>query len=301
MRRFLGQQLGAFVYKDPQLQIANHDLSQTAGIFWTHTAGGSYGTAATISGMDIAHGTFYAGAETLFWGDSTNTFLQWPTLGVGDSNNDTFGQFGTFTYPSVITNVGTDNTYYDYTAISNTGFRVNSDLRNDGINSFREVEIVDTNTVRTGKHLVKFDLTLNSGSLLKANGEAAFRLMTRDGAGNETANVYSASVGSNSIEVEVFDDTEDSDAGGFNPRIFFSFTPDSLFDVTISNLEITTVGSGSVSKTHTYQANGPKELFVTLPLNAAGSFFEGVITETSNHYMDKTFIRGSSKVLKKLI
>ena len=284
MRRFLGQQLGAFVYKDPPVQIANHNLSETAGIFWTHTAGGT-STAATISGMDISHGTFYAGAETLFW---------------GDGDNDTFGQFGTFTYPSVLTNFGAENAFYDYTALSNTSFRVDSALRNDGTSTFREVEIVDTNTVRTGKNLVKFDLTLHSGSLLKVNGEPAFRLMTRDGAGNETANVYSASVGSNSIEVEVFDDTDDSITGGFNPRIFFSFTPDSLFDVTISNIEITSDGSGSVSKTHTYPSNGPKELFLSEPM-VTPNFSEGVITETSNYYMSKTFIRGSSKVLEKLI
>lgn len=285
MRRFLGQQLGAFVYKDPPLQIANHDLSETAGTFWTHTAGGT-STAATISGMDIAHGTFYAGAETIYW---------------GDSNHDTFGQFGTFTYPSVISSVGAENAYYDYTAISNTSFRVNSDLRNDGINSWREVEIVDTNTVRTGKHLVKFDLTLHSGSLYAANGTTiAFRLMSRDGAGNASSVIKGTSVGSNSIEIEVFDDLEDPSSGGYAPRIFFSFTPDSLFDVTISNLEITTVGSGSVSKTHTYPSDGPKELFVSLPM-VTPNFSEGVITETSNHYMDKTFIRGSSKVMEKLI
>ena len=277
MRRFLGQQLGAFVYKDPPLQIANHDLSETAGTFWTHTAGGT-STAATISGMDIAHGTFYAGAETLFW---------------GDDDNDTFGQFGTFTYPSVLSTSGPENAFYDYTAISNTSFRVDSDLRNDGIYSWREVEIVDTDTVRTGKNLVKFDLTLHSGSLFQSDGTSeGFRLLTRDGAGNAQATVYGVSAGSNSIEVEVFDDTQDSSSGEFDPRIFFSFHPDSLFDVTISNLEITTVGSGSVSKTHTYPSNGPKD---------TPKFTEGVITETSNHYMDKTFIRGSSKVMEKLI
>ena len=278
MRRFLGQQLGAFVYKDPQLQIANHDLSESAGTFWSHTAGGT-STAAIISGMDIVYDQFKLGTETLFW---------------GDGDNDTFGEFGTFTYPSIVTSVGSENAFYDYTAISNTSFRVDSDLRNDGINSYREVEIVNTDVVKTGKNLVKFDLTLHSGSLFASNGTSpAFRVMTRDGAGNATAMIYGVtSAGSNSIEVEVFDDTEDSSSGGYNPRIFFSFTPDSLFDVTISNLEITRVGSGSVSKTHTYPSDGPKD---------TPKFTEGVITETSNHYMDKTFIRGSSKVLKKLI
>lgn len=277
MRRFLGQQLGAFVYKDPPVQIANHDLSESAGTFWTHAAGGT-STAATISGIDIVYNQINLGAETLFW---------------GDSNNDTFGQFGTFTYPSVITPGGSENAYYDYTAISNTSFRVNSDLRNDGINSWKEVEIVDTDTVRTGKNLVKFDLTLHSGTLFASNGTTiALRVLTRDGAGNASANVYGASVGSNSIEVKVFDDTEDVSSGGSNPRIFFSFTPDSLFDVTISNIEITRVGSGSVSKTHTYPSDGPKD---------TPKFTEGVITETTNYYMDKTFIRGSSKVLEKLI
>ena len=72
MRRFLGQQLGAFVYKDPPLQIANHDLSESAGVFWTHTAGGT-STASAISGMQIQGRTFYAGAETIYWGDSTTS------------------------------------------------------------------------------------------------------------------------------------------------------------------------------------------------------------------------------------
>ncbi len=81
MRRFLGQQLGAFVYKDPPVQIANHSLSESAAVFWTHTAGGTtndspeQGIAATITGLKFAGSRFWAEAGLVYWGDSnTSTF-----------------------------------------------------------------------------------------------------------------------------------------------------------------------------------------------------------------------------------
>ncbi len=154
-------------------------------------------------------------------------------------NRDRFAGVRTMTsghvYPSIITSTGTENAYYDYTAISNTSFRVNSALRNDGLDAYREVEIVSTNNVRVGKSLVQFDLTLNSGDLFGLDGTtSSFNVNARDGTDGAQSNVYPAAVGSNSIEVEVSDD-----GVGFNPRIFFSFRPESLFDITISNLKVT--------------------------------------------------------------
>lgn len=73
MRRFLGQQLGAFVYKDPQLQIANHDLSESAGTFWT-TGYNTLVSTPTLSNLNVE----WQGsdpAQILFWGDATSSAL----------------------------------------------------------------------------------------------------------------------------------------------------------------------------------------------------------------------------------
>ena len=68
-KRILGQQLGAYVYLDPRIVIANHDLAEVSGTFWTTDRTSTEGQ--TKTGVKL---TFPAdeSSQTIFWGDSTN-------------------------------------------------------------------------------------------------------------------------------------------------------------------------------------------------------------------------------------
>jgi hypothetical protein len=48
-KRLLGQQLGAYIFRDPPLVIANHELADAAGTFWNTSTDESI-TAITVSG-----------------------------------------------------------------------------------------------------------------------------------------------------------------------------------------------------------------------------------------------------------
>lgn len=69
-KRLLGQQLGAFVFRDPPLVIANHDLSDAAGSFWTTDY--AYTEGNSVSGMTIFWDPPAFGTQTIFWGDATS-------------------------------------------------------------------------------------------------------------------------------------------------------------------------------------------------------------------------------------
>ncbi len=93
-KRILGQQLGAYVYLDPRIVIANHDLAEVSGTFWTTDRTSTEGQTKTAIIL-----TFPAGesSQEIFWGDgsSSETFSSgaslshtWPAslaLGAGES------------------------------------------------------------------------------------------------------------------------------------------------------------------------------------------------------------------------
>jgi len=92
-KRLLGQQLGAYVYKDPRIVIANHDLAEVSGTFWTTDRASTEGQ--TKTGISL---TFPANeaSQTIFWGDGTNEEFSsnaslshtWPAslaLGAGEA------------------------------------------------------------------------------------------------------------------------------------------------------------------------------------------------------------------------
>ena len=67
--RILGQQLGAYVYRDPRIVIADHNLAQVSGTFWTTDRSSAEGN--SISDLKIS---LPAGEknQTIFWGDGTS-------------------------------------------------------------------------------------------------------------------------------------------------------------------------------------------------------------------------------------
>jgi hypothetical protein len=74
-KRLLGQQLGAFVFRDPPLVIANHDLAEvieSGTTFWEPDHDKTEGT--TLSGMSFTLGQVLPQDEeqTIFWGDGTS-------------------------------------------------------------------------------------------------------------------------------------------------------------------------------------------------------------------------------------
>jgi hypothetical protein len=63
-KRLLGQQLGAFVFRDPPLVIANHDLAEASGTFWNSTLVDSSITTFDVSGpAGSIPGTYTAGGS----------------------------------------------------------------------------------------------------------------------------------------------------------------------------------------------------------------------------------------------
>ena len=94
---------------------------------------------------------------------------------------------------------------------------------------------------RVGKHRVEFDVTLNSGVINDGTGSGAqpFLLVTRDHdadpAGSQISTTYPIFVGHNSLDVEIFDDGDST----YYPSVFLSARPNSVFDVTVSNIKVT--------------------------------------------------------------
>ena len=68
-KRLLGQQLGAYVYLDPRIVIANHELAEVSGTFWTTDRSSTQGQ--TKTGVSLSFPANEA-SQTIFWGDGTN-------------------------------------------------------------------------------------------------------------------------------------------------------------------------------------------------------------------------------------
>lgn len=87
-KQLLGQQLGAFVYKDPPIVISDHDLAESAGTFWT-TGYDSSAQTATLNSLNITWESD-DDTQTLFWGDGTNETINsgvnevksWPIIPI---------------------------------------------------------------------------------------------------------------------------------------------------------------------------------------------------------------------------
>jgi hypothetical protein len=152
-----------------------------------------------------------------------------------------FQASGNTSYWSATPTAGTDGTGWDLV----------SDLGNDSTNNFGSLLLASNYTaskVRVGKHRVEFDLTLNSGVIDNGAsnlGDRPLVLVTRDLDDDPTtsafSNFYEVVEGFNSIDVEVFDDGIETPNLNFEPSIFLSARPHSVFDVTVSNLEVSHV------------------------------------------------------------
>ena len=152
-----------------------------------------------------------------------------------------FQASGNTSYWSATPTAGTDGTEWDLV----------SDLGNDSTNDFASLILASNYTaskVRVGKHRVEFNLTLNSGVIDNGAsnlGDRPLVLVTRDHDNDPTtsafSNFYEVVEGFNSIDVEVFDDGVEIAGLNFAPSIFLSARPSSVFDVTVSNLEVSHV------------------------------------------------------------
>ena len=157
-----------------------------------------------------------------------------------------------YVYPATQFHAEQLSTYWSATPTDvndKTEWNLVSTLDNDGQNNFGSLKLAGIYTaskVRTGKHRVEFNLTLNSGVINNGAsnlGDRPFVLVTRDHDDDPTtsasANIYEVVEGFNSIDVEVFDDGVEIAGLNFSPSIFLSARPSSIFDVTITNLKVT--------------------------------------------------------------
>ena len=157
-----------------------------------------------------------------------------------------------YVYPATQFYASADTAHWSATPTDvndKTEWRLVSDLGNDGITAYKSLILADiytTSKIRTGKHRVEFDLTLNSGVVNNGASSTADRplvLAVRDpdddpSTGNHSQ-LYAVVEGSNVIDVEVFDDGLYNPPSNYHPSIFFSARSSSIFDVTITNLKVT--------------------------------------------------------------
>ena len=199
--------------------------------------------------------------------------------GVTDTiniNNDKFAGVRTMTsgYEYPADNIPTYNqSNFSLTKTDNRNFRVDSNLGNDGVgegaSGNRYVNIKSQGTgLRLGKHRLTFDVTLNNDSSSGAATVASdisnfmFRFSHRDSFHNKQP-----VEGSNTFDFEITDD------GIYpQPKMYFAFHTNSVYDISISNLKLVhnyeehtvdrTVSSGVSTLTSGY----------VYPKIAAGSF-----------------------------
>lgn len=69
-KRLLGQQLGAYIFRDPPLVIANHELADASGTFWITDYAFTEGN--SVSGIRLFWDPPAFGTQTIFWGDGTS-------------------------------------------------------------------------------------------------------------------------------------------------------------------------------------------------------------------------------------
>ena len=68
-KKLLGQQLGAYVFRDPPLFILNHGLAEASGTFWTTNRDSTENQ--TKTGIILTFPSNES-SQTIFWGDGTN-------------------------------------------------------------------------------------------------------------------------------------------------------------------------------------------------------------------------------------
>ena len=84
-RKNLGQQLGAYIFRDPPLVIANHELAEASGTFWTTNYNNTLGS--SVSNLKIGFNSNESN-QTIFWGDnSTNTVASLANLNHSWANS----------------------------------------------------------------------------------------------------------------------------------------------------------------------------------------------------------------------
>ena len=86
--------------------------------------------------------------------------------------------------------------------------------------------------LRVGRNRISFDLLLNSGSVSTLNG--LYTDKDSDPSNGGSFGNYSPTSGSNSLEVEIFDD-----GSGQSPRFMWTVKTGSTFDISVTNFKIT--------------------------------------------------------------
>jgi hypothetical protein len=94
--------------------------------------------------------------------------------------------------------------------------------------------VTGSNGIRTGKHRIAFDLTLNSGSIGTITGYHTDRDADPSNGGSYAP--YVVTEGSNVIDFEIF-----NDGVGASPEIIWAINTGSTFDISVTNFEVSHV------------------------------------------------------------
>lgn len=124
----------------------------------------------------------------------------------------------------------TSQSHFTITKTDDRNFRVVSDLANDGVGTFKYLIIKTKGTgLRVGDNRLTFDITLNGSTVASDISGLMLRLSKFD-----TFSFHQPTVGSNTFDLEITDDGVEED-----PRIYFAFNANSVYDISISNLKVT--------------------------------------------------------------
>ena len=146
--------------------------------------------------------------------------------------------------PSIITSTSGSSTHWSATETDGS-WQLVSTLGNDSTTHFGSLNLVPSSAIRVGKHRIEFEITVNSGTINNGSSNIGSRplvLGVRDYDDDPSTPAHTqireVFEGSNTYDVEVFDDGI-KDSGNFDPLIFLSARPDSIFDITVSNIKVT--------------------------------------------------------------
>lgn len=295
-KRILGQQLGAYVYRDPRIVIADHNLAQVSGTFWTTDRSSAEGN--SISDLKIS---LPAGEknQTIFWGDGTsgsftsNTSASTTTTTTGavteTVNPDESARTRSGSWGASYINSALDTApgwwmspYTDSDLTNETGW-LQIDLGEDKTVSgvVTQGSTYQNGSWRVTKYKVRYSTDGSNFAYVDSGAEFTGNSSTGS-ASSKVSNTFATPVTARYIRIY--------------PKAYVSipFLRAGLLVNTGGTTTTTTTVSGGDALSHTWPAS--------LALGTGEALFtSGTLTHTTNTYMSGNYVRGSSNFYGKLI
>ena len=298
-KRILGQQLGAYVYRDPRIVIADHNLAQVSGTFWTTDRSSAEGN--SISDLKIS---LPAGEknQTIFWGDGTsgsftsNTSASTTTTTTGavtetvNPGESARTRSGTFQNNPSYRNSALDATVGWWMSPNGT-----SDFTNEtgwlqidlGENKTVSGVVTQPSSMLTTYCITKYKVRYSTDGSNFAYVDSGAEFTGNSGTGSKSTKV--SSTFATPVTARYIRIYPKAYASGGLPILRAG-----LLVNTGGTTTTTTTVDGGNALSHTWPAS--------LALGTGEALFtSGTLTHTTNTYMSGNYVRGSSNFYAKLI